>query len=154
MRSPAGRGFAVPPADGLRLAIERERLRAPGVLNDRNRRVPVAVGQPGRRRRRHAPRGNGLEPLQQCDPACEPFRGHIPRQPEPLNLEPGTAGRRREQRQEAAGRVLGGERYAVTSRSVRRRVKESCWPWLFDRLIERAADRHVSPEAHGLLVLL
>jgi hypothetical protein len=52
-------------------------------------------------------------------------------------LEPGTAGRRREQRQEVAGRVLGGERYAVTSRSVRRRVKESCWPWLFDRLIER-----------------
>ncbi|MGH2733715.1 MAG: hypothetical protein ACRDJG_12405 [Actinomycetota bacterium] len=52
-------------------------------------------------------------------------------------LEPGTAGRRREERQRIAGIALGSERHPATSRAVRRRVKEDCWAWLFDRLIER-----------------
>src|SRR5437588_5067648 len=51
-------------------------------------------------------------------------------------LEPGTAGRNREQRQQVAGVALGTERQPATTRTVRRRVKEDCWPWLFDRLIE------------------
>jgi hypothetical protein len=52
-------------------------------------------------------------------------------------LEQGTAGRRREQRQEIAGRALGPDRYPIHPRSVRRRVREDCWPWLLDRLIEQ-----------------
>src|ERR1700730_17390539 len=52
-------------------------------------------------------------------------------------LEPGTAGRNRERRQQVAGAALGTERHPTTTRTVRRRVKEDCWPWLFDRLIER-----------------
>ncbi|MGH2771255.1 MAG: hypothetical protein ACRDJF_12160, partial [Actinomycetota bacterium] len=51
-------------------------------------------------------------------------------------LEPGTAGRRREERQRIAGIALGSERHPATSRAVRRRVKEDCWAWLFDRLID------------------
>jgi hypothetical protein len=51
-------------------------------------------------------------------------------------LEPGTAGRRREERQRIAGIVLGSERHPATARAVRRRVKEDCWAWLFDRLID------------------
>jgi hypothetical protein len=52
-------------------------------------------------------------------------------------LEPGTAGRNRERRQQVAGVALGTERHPATTRTVRRRVKEDCWPWLFDRLMER-----------------
>ena len=51
-------------------------------------------------------------------------------------LEPGTAGRRREERQRLAGDRLGPVRYPATPRTVRRRVKADCWPWLLDRLIE------------------
>jgi tetratricopeptide (TPR) repeat protein len=53
------------------------------------------------------------------------------------DLAQGTAGRSRNQRQEAAGRVLGEGTYAVHPRSVRRRVKQEGWPWLLDRLIEQ-----------------
>lgn len=51
-------------------------------------------------------------------------------------LEPGTAGRRREDRQRIAGDRLGPPRHPATPRTVRRRVKAHCWPWLLDRLIE------------------
>ena len=52
-------------------------------------------------------------------------------------LEPGTGGRNRERRQRVAGAALGTEQYFVSTRTVRRRVREDCWPWLFDRLVER-----------------
>ncbi len=61
-------------------------------------------------------------------------------------LEPGTAGRRREERQRIAGIALGSERHPATSRTVRRRVKEGGWPWLFDRLIEREVRERRAPE--------
>jgi len=51
-------------------------------------------------------------------------------------LEPGSAGRRREERQRLAGDHLGPPRHPATPRTVRRRVKADCWPWLLDRLIE------------------
>jgi tetratricopeptide (TPR) repeat protein len=51
-------------------------------------------------------------------------------------LEPGSAGRRREERQRLAGDRLGPPRHPATPRTVRRRVKADCWPWLLDRLIE------------------
>ncbi|MGI9098386.1 MAG: hypothetical protein ACR2H2_07820 [Solirubrobacteraceae bacterium] len=51
-------------------------------------------------------------------------------------LEPGSAGRTREQRQRLAGDRLGPPRHPATPRTVRRRVKAECWPWLLDRLIE------------------
>jgi tetratricopeptide (TPR) repeat protein len=68
-------------------------------------------------------------------------------------LEPGTAGRGREQRQQVAGSRLGSERQPASTRTVRRFVKQRCWPWLLDRLIERevserkagAADERESP---------
>jgi hypothetical protein len=51
-------------------------------------------------------------------------------------LEPGTAGRGREARQRLAGDRLGPPRHPATPRTVRRRAKAECWPWLLDRLIE------------------
>jgi len=51
-------------------------------------------------------------------------------------LEPGSAGRMREERQRLAGDRLGPPRHPATPRTVRRRVKAECWPWLLDRLIE------------------
>ncbi len=51
-------------------------------------------------------------------------------------LEPGSAGRRREERQRLAGDRLGPPRHPATPRTVRRRVKADCWPWLLNRLIE------------------
>jgi len=51
-------------------------------------------------------------------------------------LEPGSAGRRRDERQRLAGDRLGPARHPATPRTVRRRVKADCWPWLLDRLIE------------------
>lgn len=62
-------------------------------------------------------------------------------------LEPGTAGRRREQRQEAAGRALGLDGYLVHPRSVRRRVREDCWAWLFDRLMDQEVQTREALEA-------
>jgi hypothetical protein len=59
-------------------------------------------------------------------------------------LEPGTAGRNRERRQQVAGVALGTERHPATTRTVRRRVKEDCWPWLLDRLIEREVNERRS----------
>jgi hypothetical protein len=52
-------------------------------------------------------------------------------------LEPGTAGRSRDERQRIAGEWLGPARHPATPRSVRRRVRQHCWPWLLDRLLER-----------------
>ena len=52
-------------------------------------------------------------------------------------LEPGTAGRGREQRSQVAGSRIGTERHPATSRTVRRFARQRCWPWLLDRLIER-----------------
>jgi hypothetical protein len=52
-------------------------------------------------------------------------------------LEPGSAGRGRDERQRIAGHRLGPARHPATPRTVRRRVKADCWPWLLDRLIER-----------------
>jgi hypothetical protein len=52
-------------------------------------------------------------------------------------LEPGSAGRGRDERQRIAGDRLGPARHPATPRTVRRRVKADCWPWLLDRLIER-----------------
>jgi tetratricopeptide (TPR) repeat protein len=51
-------------------------------------------------------------------------------------LEPGSAGRGRDERQRIAGDRLGPARHPATPRTVRRRVKADCWPWLLDRLIE------------------
>ncbi|MGH2941946.1 MAG: tetratricopeptide repeat protein, partial [Solirubrobacteraceae bacterium] len=60
-------------------------------------------------------------------------------------LEPGTAGRGREARQRVAGDRLGPPRHPATPRTVRRRVKLECWPWLLDRLIElETRDRRAS----------
>jgi len=56
-------------------------------------------------------------------------------------LEPGTAGRGREQRQQIAGSRIGSERQPATSRTVRRFAKQRCWPWLLDRLIEQYQHR-------------
>jgi tetratricopeptide (TPR) repeat protein len=51
-------------------------------------------------------------------------------------LEPGSAGRGREDRQRLAGDRLGPPGYPAAPRTVRRRVNAECWPWLLDRLIE------------------
>jgi len=51
-------------------------------------------------------------------------------------LELGSAGRSRDERQRLAGDRLGPPRHPATPRTVRRRVKADCWPWLHDRLIE------------------
>jgi len=55
-------------------------------------------------------------------------------------LEPGSAGRGRDERQRIAGDRLGPARHPATPRTVRRRVKADCWPWLLDRLIERETE--------------
>ncbi len=59
-------------------------------------------------------------------------------------LEPGTAGRGREQRQQVAGSRLGSPTQPATTRTVRRFVKQRCWPWLLDRLIEREAEERTA----------
>ena len=51
-------------------------------------------------------------------------------------LEPGSAGRGRDERQRLAGDHLGPPGFPAAPRTVRRRVKAECWPWLLDRLIE------------------
>jgi hypothetical protein len=51
-------------------------------------------------------------------------------------LEPGTAGRSRDARQRIAGDRLGTPQFPAAPRTVRRRAKAECWPWLLDRLIE------------------
>lgn len=51
-------------------------------------------------------------------------------------LEPGTAGRSRDARQRIAGDRLGTPQFPSAPRTVRRRTKAECWPWLLDRLIE------------------
>ncbi len=51
-------------------------------------------------------------------------------------LEPGTAGRSRDARQRIAGDRLGTPQFPSAPRTVRRRAKAECWPWLLDRLIE------------------
>ncbi len=61
-------------------------------------------------------------------------------------LEPGTAGRGREQRPQVAGSRIGTERHPATSRTVRRFARQRCWPWLLDRLIEREVqERKAAP---------
>jgi len=62
-------------------------------------------------------------------------------------LEPGSAGRRREERQRLAGDHLGPLRHPATPRAVRRRVKADCWPWLLDRLIELEAEERGALDA-------
>jgi hypothetical protein len=64
------------------------------------------------------------------DPSCKVLRVLA-------GLEPGTAGRGREQRQQIAGSRIGSDHQPATSRTVRRFAKQRCWPWLLDRLIER-----------------
>ncbi|MGH2943763.1 MAG: hypothetical protein ACRDLN_13420, partial [Solirubrobacteraceae bacterium] len=51
-------------------------------------------------------------------------------------LEPRSAGRGRDARQRLAGDLLGPAGYPAIPRTVRRRVKAECWPWLLDRLTE------------------
>ncbi len=88
-----------------------------------------------------------LLPKDLDDPCCRVLRVLA-------GLEPGTAGRGREQRQQVAGSRIGTERQPATSRTVRRFTRQRCWPWLLDRLIERevqerkaaAADRSSLPE--------
>jgi WD40 repeat protein len=62
-------------------------------------------------------------------------------------LEPGTAGRSRDERQRIAGEWLGPARHPATPRSVRRRVRQHCWPWLLDRLIERELEHRDAADA-------
>jgi NB-ARC domain len=62
-------------------------------------------------------------------------------------LEPGTAGRSRDERQRIAGEWLGPARHPATPRSVRRRVRQHCWPWLLDRLIEREVEHRKTADA-------
>jgi hypothetical protein len=70
-----------------------------------------------------------LLPKQLDHPSCSVLRVLA-------GLEPGSAGRRREERQRLAGDWLGPPRHPATPRTVRRRVKAECWSWLLDRLIE------------------
>ena len=51
-------------------------------------------------------------------------------------LQPANAGPGRDERQRLAGDWLGPPGYPAAPRTVRRRVKAECWPWLLDRLIE------------------
>jgi len=62
-------------------------------------------------------------------------------------LEPGTAGRSRDERQRIAGEWLGAARHPATPRSVRRRVRQHCWPWLLDRLIARELEQRDATDA-------
>lgn len=62
-------------------------------------------------------------------PCCEALRVLA-------GLEPGTAGRSRDARQRIAGDRLGTPQFPSAARTVRRRAKAECWPWLLDRLIE------------------
>jgi len=62
-------------------------------------------------------------------------------------LEAGTAGRSRDERQRIAGEWLGPARHPATPRSVRRRVRQHCWPWLLDRLIERELQQRNATDA-------
>src|SRR5437588_4726179 len=71
-----------------------------------------------------------LLPKDLDDPCCKVLRVLA-------GLEPGTAGRGREQRQHVAGSWIGSEHQPATSRTVRRFARQRCWPWLLDRLIER-----------------
>jgi hypothetical protein len=71
-----------------------------------------------------------LLPRDLDDPCCKVLRVLA-------GLEPGTAGRGREQRQQVAGSRIGSDHQPATSRTVRRFAKQRCWPWLLDRLIER-----------------
>lgn len=64
-------------------------------------------------------------------------------------LEPGSAGRRREERQRLAGERLGPPRHPATLRTVRRRVKADCWPWLLDRLIELETENRRALDARA-----
>jgi tetratricopeptide (TPR) repeat protein len=60
--------------------------------------------------------------------------------------EPGSGGRTREERQRIAGDRLGPPRHPATPRTVRRRVKAECWPWLLDRLIELETEQRRASE--------
>ena len=71
----------------------------------------------------------GLLPDGLDHPCCEALRVLA-------GLEPGTAGRSREARQRIAGDRLGTPQFPAAPRTVRRRAKAECWPWLLDRLIE------------------
>jgi tetratricopeptide (TPR) repeat protein len=51
-------------------------------------------------------------------------------------LQPANAGPGRDERQRLAGDQLGPPGYPAAPRTVRRRVKAECWPWLLDRLTE------------------
>jgi tetratricopeptide (TPR) repeat protein len=51
-------------------------------------------------------------------------------------LQPANAGPGRDERQRLAGDRLGPPGYPAAPRTVRRRVKSECWPWLLDRLTE------------------
>jgi tetratricopeptide (TPR) repeat protein len=62
-------------------------------------------------------------------------------------LEPGSAGRSRDDRQRLAGDRLGSPRHPATPRTVRRRVKADGWPWLLDRLIEHETDERGALDA-------
>src|SRR6266849_1461637 len=80
-----------------------------------------------------------LLPKDLDDPCCRVLRVLA-------GLEPGTAGRGREQRQQVAGSRIGTERHPATSRTVRRFARQRCWPWLLDRLIEREVqERKAAP---------
>ena len=75
----------------------------------------------------------GLLPKDLDDPCCEVLRVLA-------GLEPGTAGRSREQRQRAAGWRIGTERQPAHPRTVRRFARLHCWPWLVDRLLRREVE--------------
>ena len=83
-----------------------------------------------------------LLPKDLDDPCCKVLRVLA-------GLEPGTAGRGREQRQQIAGSRIGSEHQPATSRTVRRFAKQRCWPWLLDRLIEREVQERKAMIADG-----
>jgi tetratricopeptide (TPR) repeat protein len=74
------------------------------------------------------------------DPCCEVLRVLA-------GLEPGTAGRNREQRQRVAGSRIGTERQPAHPRTVRRFARLHCWPWLLDRLLRREVEERKAAAA-------
>jgi tetratricopeptide (TPR) repeat protein len=68
-------------------------------------------------------------------------------------LEAGSAGRGRGERQRVAGDRLGPARHPATPRTVRRRVKADCWPWLLHRLIELETQDRRALDADATILL-
>jgi tetratricopeptide (TPR) repeat protein len=81
-----------------------------------------------------------LLPKDLDDPCCEVLRVLA-------GLEPGTAGRNREQRQRVAGSRIGTERQPAHPRTVRRFARLHCWPWLLDRLLQREVEERKAAAA-------